>query len=408
MRLLVVGRIAGLAAALVGLAAGMVWSVRIGWADYWARQETVEGTEKAIRLTPDQSVYYARLAMLAADNAPAKSMDALKRAVALNPADAGSWIELGLRAETAGDQRTAEQCLLRAAEEDRQYLPRWTLANYHFRRKDVPRFWAWAKAASTMAHGDAWPLFRLCGEVAEDGKLIDRLDIRNPDLRASYVSYLLSRGRSELIGPAARSVLESGRESDVPILLAACDRLLVAKATAGALELWNALAEKRRISLAPLDPARGLSLTNGDFSAAPASLGFDWRLPDTIGVRAAMEEKPAGLRVSFLGEQPESCEALAQLLPVLEKTDYEFRFTYRTSGISPGTGLGWRITDAIGGGTLAELESLSSEEETQRSVHFRTPNGCSLIRLALAYRRVSGTTRIEGSIVLRNLRADPR
>jgi tetratricopeptide (TPR) repeat protein len=408
VRLLVAGQIVGVAAALVGLAAGAVLSVRIGWADYWARQETVEGTEKAIRLTPDQSVYYARLAALTADDAPVKSTDALKRAAALNPADAGSWIELGLRAETAGDQRTAEQCLLRAAEEDRQYLPRWTLANYYFRRKDVPRFWAWAKAAATMAHGDAWPLFRLCGRVAEDGKLIDRLDIRNADVRASYVSYLVSQGRSGLIGPAARRVIESGRESDVPVLLAACDRLLAAKATAGALELWNALAEKRRISLAPLDPARGLSLTNGDFSAAPASLGFDWRLPDTKGITAAMEEKPAGLRVSFLGEQPENCEALTQLLPVLEKTDYEFSFTYRTSGISPGTGLWWRVTDGIGSGTLAELESLSSEEETQRSVRFRTPNGCSLIRLALAYRRVSGTTRIEGSIVLRNLRVDAR
>jgi hypothetical protein len=398
----------GVAAALAGLAAGAALSVRIGWADYLAREQTVEGTEKAIRLTPDQSDYYARLARLTADDAPARSTDALRRAVALNPADAQSWIELGLRAETAGDQRTAEQYLLRAAEEDRQHLPRWTLANYYFRRNDAPRFWAWAKAAATMAYGDAWPLFRLCGEVAEDGKLIDRLDIRSADLRASYVSYLLSRGRSELIGPAARSVLESGRELDVPVLMAACDRLLAAKTTAGAVEIWNALAAERRIPLAPLDPARGLSLTNGDFSVAPGSLGFDWRLPETQGITAAMEENPAGLRVSFLGEQPESCEALTQLLPVLENTDYEFRFTYRTSGISPGTGLGWRITDASGVRTIAEPESLSSEEETPRSVRFRTPKGCDLIRLALAYRRVLGTTRIEGSIVLRNLRMDAR
>lgn len=383
-------------------------SVRIGWADYLARQQTVEGTAKAIRLTPDQSDYYARLARLTAGDAPAKSTDALRRAVELNPADAQSWIELGLRAETAGDQRAAEQYLLRAAQEDHQYLPRWTLANYYFRRNDAPRFWTWARSAATMAYSDAWALFRLCGEVAEDGKLIDRLDIRNADLRASYVSYLISRGRSELIGPAARRVIEGGRESDVPVLMAACDRLLATKATAGAVAIWNALAAERRIPLAPLDPARGLSLTNGDFSVTPASLGFDWRLPETPGVRAAMEERPAGLRVSFLGEQPESCDAVTQLLPVLENADYEFRFTYRTSGILPRTGLGWRVTDASGVRTIAEPESLSSEEETQRSVRFRTPKGCDLIRIALAYRRVLGTMRIEGSIVLRNVRMDER
>ena len=98
--------------------------------------------------------------LLTAEKDPAISMAALERAVALNPSDAGSWIELGLRWEADGNAGRAEQYLLRAAEVDRQYLPRWSLANFYFRRKDTEKFWAWARASAEMVYGDARPLFR--------------------------------------------------------------------------------------------------------------------------------------------------------------------------------------------------------------------------------------------------------
>ncbi len=101
--------------ALAGLLAAAIWSVRLGCADYQIRQETLGGTERAIALTPDQSEYYARLAWLVSGDDPRKAEAALHRAVALNPWDARSWIELGLRAEAAGDDAAAQQCLLRAA-----------------------------------------------------------------------------------------------------------------------------------------------------------------------------------------------------------------------------------------------------------------------------------------------------
>ena len=45
---------------------------------------------------------------------------------------------LRLAAETAGDTKTAEASLLRAAAMDRTYLPRWTLANFYLRAGDMP------------------------------------------------------------------------------------------------------------------------------------------------------------------------------------------------------------------------------------------------------------------------------
>jgi tetratricopeptide (TPR) repeat protein len=391
---------------LAGCGTAAVWSARAGWADYWARQETTAATERAIALMPGQSLYYFRLGVLLADQDPRRSNAALNRAVALNPADADSWIELGLRSEASGDYAEAERCLLRAAERNKQYLPRWTLANYYYRRNDTARFWYWAKASAAMVYGDTGPLFGLCERVAEDGDLVEQLDMRSPDLRASYLSYLLGRGETDRIAPSAQSVLAADRPSDAPLLLAACDRLLEGKQVDGALLIWNKLAAGHRIPFAPLSPDGGPVLTNGTFAISPTSRAFDWRLPSLEGVSASREEDAAGLRLTFSGGQPEKCEPLAQLVPVQENAAYELKFTYRTSGISPGAGPRWQVADGFGASVIAESEALSSQETAQERLSFVSPAGCRLVRLVLAYQRAPGTTRIEGYMVLRDVRLD--
>src|ERR1022692_1483252 len=201
-------------AVLAGLAAAGAWSIRVGWADYRFRQKTIAGTESAIALAPDNAEYSARLALLMSGDDPQKATDALRRAVSLNPWDARSWIDLGLRAEQEGDNATTKRCLLRAADVDREFLPRWTLANFYFRQDDRERFWFWAREAVATVSGDGQPIFQLCGRVEENGELIDRLEIRNPEVRAGYLSYLLGQKREDLIGPSVHRLLEDNRATD--------------------------------------------------------------------------------------------------------------------------------------------------------------------------------------------------
>jgi hypothetical protein len=371
------------------------------------RQETVDSTRRAIALMPDHSEYYARLAFLAAANDPPAARDALHRAVALNPWDARSWIELGLNAEADGDTTTSLQCLLRAAEVNHEFLPRWTLANYYFRHNDVAMFWSWTKQAAAMVYGDALPLFRLCGKVAEDGQLIDRLEIRNPGVRAGYLSYLLDQNRVDLIGPVVQRLLAGKREADVPLLLTACERLLAAQRVDQAVEIWNRLADAGSVPFRTPAGQGPQLLVNGSFAVPPASLGFDWRLPAVEGVSVSREEEPLGLRFTFSGRQPENCQALEQLVPVRGKTPYQLSFAFRTQGIPTGSGLAWRIADAAAGAVLKEGPSLASEPETPAHLSFETPAECRLVRLSLSYRRSPGTTRMEGFLVLRNVALQP-
>ena len=142
-------------------------------------------------------------------------------------------------------------------------------------------------------------------------------------------------------------------------------------------------------------------MTNDSFLPTPAMKGFAWRLPPVDGVSASREENPSGLRITFTGDQPEDCQPLSRDLPVLENTTYEFTSLYRTAGIQPDTGLAWRVTDMDGHSLMGQPESLASENDTRSITRFTVPSGCRLVRINLEYRRALGTTRIEGSIILR-------
>jgi hypothetical protein len=387
--------------ATAGLVIAGFWSMLVAFADYYASRQTVAGTEKALALMPNQAIYHYRLGLLLSDRDPQRAEQAVRRAVALSPGSHVAWIWLGLRAEMAGDTSEAERDLLRAAEVDKEYLPSWTLANFYFRRNDQTRFWLWAKSAAQMLYGDPLPLFRLCGAVAEDGKLLERLDILEPRIQAAYLSYLLSNDRVNLIGPAAARLADQRRPDDVPLLLMACDRMMNARNVDGALALWNRMAAKKSISSLPLSAAAEQVFANESFVTPPLSQGFDWRLPAPGGVDVSREEDPPGLRLTFTGRQPEECTPLYRLVPVIEKAGYEFGISYRTYSVQPNTGLTWRVTDAISGALLAASENMASESSARVAVDFVTPAGCGLVKLALAYRRTSGTTRIEGSIAVR-------
>ena len=215
---------------------------------------------------------------------------------------------------------------------------------------------------------------------------------------------MLVRNQGALIQPVARRLLIDNRESDVPILLSACDRLLELQNIGQAIAVWNGLSGARRIPYGPLSPDDA-GVTNGAFSSTPTSQGFDWRVPETTGVNAVREDATGGIRLIFSGRQPESCAPLSQYILVRENAHYELEYLYKTSGIADGSGLSWNIeyTD-VRQTTNTTARIVSDEKGGTLVLPFDTPPGCHLARLSLTYRRAPGTTRIEGNIVLRHVR----
>ena len=389
------------------LASAVYRSVTLAIADSLARQPSADRVAAALRLAPENANYWQRFADLA-DEEGHPVPDAYQRAATLNPYDASSWIRAGLHAEAVRDFSLAERNLLQAAHVSRLYEPRWTLANFYFRRGDAPHFWPWAKSALTWAYDDRRPLFDLCWNMSSDPAVLLRTAIPDtPEVRADYLAYLLDRDRLDAAQTVAAGVAETAGPDHRELLLRHVNRMLETHRWDSALDVWNALCRRHVLPYEALDPSAGRSLTNPDFRWNLLTTGFDWQLASVPGVTSLQIPAPPALRFSLSGKQPEQCDMLQQWLPVLPHDRYRLAFDYRTSTIAPNTGLQWTLWNGVTGSAIpSSSPQLSSTEWLTAAVDFTAPPDAPILRLVLAYKRAPGTVRINGEVWLRNLRLE--
>ncbi|HXB68783.1 MAG TPA: hypothetical protein VNY05_11090 [Candidatus Acidoferrales bacterium] len=391
--------------AAAGLIYAMYWSVRLAYADVLVRGSTPDQLADAMRLAPLNAEY----CLLWADSVEATGAhapDAFQRAAALDPSSASIWIRTGLHAEMARDFERAEYSLLLASRLSRQYEARWTLANYYFRRADADHFWPWIKSALQWSYGDRKPLFDLCWEFSESPDLILNEAIPTDRVvQRDYLAYLLAQKRLDAAESVGRILEAAPVPADRDPLLQYISGMLDAHRWDSALTTWNGLCRRKIIPYDILGPGRGISLTNGAFQAEFLGMGFDWRTPATTGVSTFRLGSPPALRVTFSGRQPERCEVLQQLLPLMAGSGYRLYFEYQTSGIKPQTGLQWRAFDAEKGAEVSVVSPhLASQNWTSATASFTVPPDKRVLLLALTYVRMPGTTHIEGDVTLRNVR----
>jgi hypothetical protein len=390
---------------LAALLVGIVWNLRMAVADLAARRNSPDGTRLAMRWMPANGAYAAQLAdeLYASDPVEAKSL--LQKAVRLNPFDAASWVQLGLLCEAGNDLPQAEESLLQAAHVDSTFLPSWSLANFYFRHEQTDRFWNWAQKAAHMAPDDATPLFRLAWYATPSAVEIEnRLQMKQAAVEVQFVNFLITQGDPSAVAQAAAHLLASGAGDTTEALLSACDWLLAQKRPDLALGLWNGLAS--RVSY----PATGNGrlVTNGSFGRPPTSHGFDWHLRTVDGVSSYLNVDPNALGFEFSGDEPDGFTLMTQTVPVQARKAYTLAVDYKSSGIAPGSGLSWAVSDERSGTVLARTASLSSEQgegQADRAYAcFTAPDGAAFIRLSLDYQRQPGTVRVEGKLALREVK----
>ena len=388
---------------LAALIVGIAWNVRFAIADLLARRKQPDDTRMAMRLLPANAVYPAQLAdeVYAIDPVSAKSL--LQGAVKLDRYDASSWIRLGLLYESEGDLPQAEEALLRAAGADSTFLPSWSLANFYFRHENAARFWYWARRAAQMAPDDATPLFRLAWYASPNAREIaGHLQVQRPVIEVQFVNFLMAQGDPEAVAEATSHLLAAGKEAET--LLEVCDWLIDHQHPDLALPLWNELAERHQIPYAQLVAGSADAVTNGGFGKSPSSRGFDWRLKPVEGVSSFLNVNPNALGFDFSGEEPDSFLIMNQAAPVQPQKHYLLAIDYETSGIPPGSGIEWLVTDVASGAVLARTGSLSAERGGEASACFAATDGTKFVNLSLLYQRQPGTVRVEGKLTLKGVR----
>jgi hypothetical protein len=347
---------------------------------------------------PDGWQYYIRLAEL--DRAHAR--DLLTTSLALNRYDAQADIELGLQYEAEGDLVRAEKQLLNAYDVDNTYLPRWTLANYYFRRDNMPAFWSWARSAAAMPADDVGALFELCWRVTPDSGKIAREILNNkPELIRQYIRFLFAKDQPTAVAAIAPILIRAGDpQTDRPLLLGAVDKLVAANEPADANALWHLLIQQHWVVADLAVP------NNSGFQREPLPVSFDWSFPEYQGLHSW--PGASGLETEFTGNQPEDC-TIAEQVVALKPGSYSMTYAYHTSGIPPATGIRWQILDAKSSAVVAESPDLSSDAVEQSVLAFSVPStGILLLRLRLVYKRALGTTRISGMLDLASAQIESR
>lgn len=392
-RTAIFARSGALFAIAVMFAAAVYWSARLAWADLLFRRNDLASVTRAVRLSPMNERYVAWQAELT-DTAGRDPEPLLERASLLNPLDSRVWIRRGLSAELRGDRSTAERLLLRAANVDRLFEPRWTLMNFYFRQGDARNFWAWVPRAFAVTYGDRTPIFDLCWHVSPDAAAIQRAIPEDTETLTQFASFLTTKLHAYEASNVAVRVLAQPGAPESSRFIDLVDRMISEDATDAAVRLWNELCRRHVLPYQSLAPDRGESVTNGTFQTFPSGHGFDWHAQNSSAIRALKTQSPDALRISLSGDEPENCTLLSQIIPVRPDGDYDLKFQYRTANI----GSGIRLT-ASGAAT----PDLGADEWNTGELHFHVTSA-TLANIALEYHRPAGSVRAQGSIALRDFR----
>ncbi len=354
---------------------------------------------------PYNSAYLARLAAWRSEQRVAL----LEKAVALNPFDFESLIQLGFDQEfRKHNLQQAEHFYLRAAVVNQMFLPKWTLTNFYFRHERVSEFFRWASAALAITPYSPEPIFVQMWLLSQDADRIASAIPDRPRVLLPYAWFLSNSQKQEPIASIVRRLVEAvgkhdphnwGRDDLLAMIL---DRLLAAGDRNTALSVWNSLAKGNWIE--PTVPTVTRPVTNGSFQNPLYQHGFDWRELAVSGIRADQIPSARLLRFYFSGNEPEECSLLEQYIPVEPGHTYDLRWRVDSGLAENPSGLRWHLTPVS---KTPSVELVSGDLVTAANTgwQFRAPSDATVALLSLEYARPMGQLRARGTFTLRNISA---
>ena len=384
------------AAAVLILLAASLEAIRLAIADSGFMAHTPEGLEKAVEWAPGNATYHRWLAVSLVGRDSGRAEKEFREAIRLNHWDAESRMRLAMIYESKGLLEQAEKELRDAAKVDATFLPRWTLANFEFRRGNLPEFWTWARASANMSFGDRFPLFDLAAATGETN-VAERLDLKGGQIWINYLYWAIQKGTPGEIRKAGMKVAAASTAADGPGVELAAQRLADLGSVDAALEVWN---DGVKSGIVPAGEAAKGRITNPTFAVQPRGYGFDWIAAKPEGGAIVRESIHGGVRIRFTGDQAEQCDALTQRVAVEPGVSYRVVVKYRTAGLGRKSGMKWLILGAASANpVVAETDSyLWDEGNGESALSFTAPPRDGLVRVVLRYLRPQGEVRTAGEV----------
>ncbi len=387
---------------IAALIAACGYAVILARAGYLFHEDTAKSVPAAVALVPYNAEYVARLAAWE----PSERIALLRRAVALDPFDYQSWIQLGLMAELQEQNIVqAERDYLKAAQVNHMFLPKWTLMNFYFRRQNQREFFRWAKATLAITPYSSDPVFAQMWLITQQPSVIAAAIPDRARILVQYAWFLSNSGQFRAIPPVVNRLVKTAGNSDPhawgrdDLVATIEDRLLASADVDGALQVWTSMQRGGWLHESIPSPAH--PITNGNFDVSFYPHGFDWQPSPAPGATVDDFPDEKALRITLSGDQPESCLLLRQYIPLDPGRTYHLKWSASAGQIEDPQGLTWHVRP-VGIESHTDLSS-GDIVGAVNGWDFRSPARVNLCRLTLEYARPLGTVRARGSVSLRSV-----
>jgi tetratricopeptide (TPR) repeat protein len=346
-----------LALALGGAAVSRV-AIRTALAARLAESLVQADLRRALALDPDNPAIFNRLGVsfsfLPDLSTSSEGIHYLRQAVRLNPDETLYWLNLASSCELAGEVACADEAFGRALALS-PMVPRvqWMAANYYL-RTDRPAE-ARARFRRVLAMGPWYvvPALQTCFRSFPDPEILVREVLpegSNPAPRLALLNLLSSQGEVD----AAYQVWVLALKDAPPPAFADVRPFLSALIQSGrparAWLVWQDLIRSGVVRRpAPDNPAN--LVFNGDFEQAPLNGGFDWTFRDEPYLELAAQSPGAVngsrcLRVDFTVGHNDEHEPVSQYIPVAPQQTYTLSAYVRAEAITSDSGPRLRVLDA--------------------------------------------------------------
>ena len=327
--------------------------IRMAIAARAADGTTAKDFQLAVRLEPRNPEYWYRLGhyqqFSLEDPDPARAIDSLHRATALDPHYTEAWLDLATSYELEGNGEATRDAYQRA----KQSYPvsaevAWRYGNYLLRAGDLPHaFEELHSALLTDPHRAAAAFSRV---YRADANLDDILTKVLPAQAGVYVDVIAEATSAKQLGVAQEvwaRLLTLHPQLQIGDFAKLVNTLLAAGADADARRIWD--QGVATLNLPPLLQPQGSVIWDPSFESGISNAPFSWQWqPLAQGVRTTFDgtQKLSGvrsLRISFDGKQNPNLDVACTIGLVEPGARYLFSGWIKTQELTTNQGISFRL-----------------------------------------------------------------
>lgn len=382
-------------------------------ADYFSNKLDLGSLRKAAAMEPENADYQYRLAnyFLQTQQAPGMAIPFIKSATALNPYDAGYWLDLSRTYGRLNEGDRQKDALQHATAADPSNPSvAWDAANFYWslgeKDKALHEF-------RVVVENDPYlstAALEACWRIKPNVKALLR-DVmpRNQDAYSTFLEVLISKNEPDAAATVWNDMVELHHPVDRRYVFEYVRYLINRRQIEEARQVWRQSASP--CDLFEYQPSPQNRVVNGDFSLPVLNAGFDWTYEKSSDVSLALDqtESHAGHRSLSIVFDSHGIEdaGIRQLIPVEPNTEYDFSAYFKTQSLEGAGGPRFLLEDGF-----SEISYFASEElkdaDVWKQVEGTFSTGVDTNLLVLRVQRVPVGNAIRGKLWISDIHLAPR